>query len=85
MLPMSSAAWHQSKLPRSTPWPSGSPTPWRYAGSARRLTVGGGIDLKTYGEGPVLLWYQEYYRFDVVLVVRVQHLGATTGPSAGDG
>jgi len=42
-------------------------------------------DLKTYGEGPVLLWYQEYYRFDVVLVVRVQHLGATTGPSAGDG
>jgi hypothetical protein len=41
--------------------------------------------LKTYGEGPVLLWYQEYYRFDVVLVVRVQHLGPTTGPPAGGG
>jgi hypothetical protein len=40
-------------------------------------------DLKTYGEGSVLLWFQEYYRFDVVLVVRVQHLGATADPDAG--
>lgn len=40
-------------------------------------------DLKTYGEGSVLLWFQEYYRFDVVLVVRVQHLGATADPVAG--
>jgi len=31
----------------------------------------------------VLLWYQEYYRFDIVLVVRVQHLGATADPDAG--
>ena len=42
-------------------------------------------DLKAYGEGSVLLWYQEYYRFDVVVVVRVQHLGVTTDPPAGDG
>jgi hypothetical protein len=40
-------------------------------------------DLKAYGEGSVLLWFQEYYRFDVVLVVRVQHLGATADPDAG--
>ena len=40
-------------------------------------------DLKAYGEGSVLLWYQEYYRFDIVLVVRVQHLGATADPDAG--
>jgi hypothetical protein len=38
--------------------------------------------LKTHGEGAVLLWYQEYYQFDLVLVVRVQHLGATPGPAA---
>jgi hypothetical protein len=42
-------------------------------------------DLKAYGEGSVLLWYQEYYRFDLVVVVRVQHLGATIDPPAGDG
>jgi hypothetical protein len=40
-------------------------------------------DLKAHGEGSVLLWFQEYYRFDVVLVVRVQHLGATADPDAG--
>jgi len=40
-------------------------------------------DLKAYGEGSVLLWFQEYYRFDVVLVVRAQHLGATADPDAG--
>jgi hypothetical protein len=40
-------------------------------------------DLKAQGEGSVLLWFQEYYRFDVVLVVRVQHLGATADPDAG--
>jgi hypothetical protein len=32
-------------------------------------------NLKTYGEGAVLIWYLEDYREDVVLVVRVQHLG----------
>ena len=31
--------------------------------------------LKTYGEGPWLIWFLEDYRDDVVLVVRVQHLG----------
>ncbi len=31
--------------------------------------------LKTYGEGPLLIWFLEDYRDDVVLVVRVQHLG----------
>jgi hypothetical protein len=31
--------------------------------------------LKTYGEGSWLIWFLEDYRDDVVLVVRVQHLG----------
>ena len=31
--------------------------------------------LKSYGEGPVMLWFLEDYRDDVVLVVRAQHLG----------
>jgi plasmid stabilization system protein ParE len=34
--------------------------------------------LKTYGEGPLLIWFLEDYREDVVLVVRVQHLGFTS-------
>lgn len=42
-------------------------------------------NLKVYGEGPLLMWYQEYYRFDVVLVVRVQHLGVITDPASADG
>ena len=29
--------------------------------------------VKSYGEGPVLIWFLEDYRDDVVLVVRVQH------------
>jgi len=32
-------------------------------------------NLKTYGEGSLLIWFLEDYREDVVLVVRVQHLG----------
>jgi hypothetical protein len=31
--------------------------------------------LKSYGEGTVMIWFLEDYRDDVVLVVRVQHLG----------
>ena len=31
--------------------------------------------LKTYGEGSWLIWFLEDYRDDVVLLVRVQHLG----------
>jgi hypothetical protein len=31
--------------------------------------------LKTHGEGSLLIWFMEDYRDDVVLVVRVQHLG----------
>jgi hypothetical protein len=31
--------------------------------------------LKSYGEGSWLIWFLEDYRDDVVLVVRVQHLG----------
>jgi hypothetical protein len=31
--------------------------------------------LKSYGEGPVMIWFLEDYRDDVVLVVRVQHFG----------
>jgi plasmid stabilization system protein ParE len=38
-------------------------------------------NLKSYGEGPVMIWFLEDYRDDVVLVVRVQHFGlpAPTG------
>lgn len=32
-------------------------------------------NLKTYGEGSLLIWFLEGYREDVVLVVRVRHLG----------
>jgi plasmid stabilization system protein ParE len=31
--------------------------------------------VKSYGEGPVMIWFLEDYRDDVVLVLRVQHLG----------
>jgi hypothetical protein len=34
-------------------------------------------NLKTHGEGSLLIWFLEDYREDVVLVVRVQHLGIT--------
>ena len=30
-------------------------------------------NVKSYGEGPVMIWFLEDYRDDVVLVVRVQH------------
>ena len=33
-------------------------------------------NLKSYGEGPVMIWFLEDYRNDVVLVVRVQHFGS---------
>lgn len=32
-------------------------------------------NVKSYGEGAVMIWFLEDYRDDVVLVVRVQHLG----------
>jgi hypothetical protein len=32
-------------------------------------------NVKSYGEGPIMIWFLEDYRDDVVLVVRVQHLG----------
>jgi hypothetical protein len=32
-------------------------------------------NVKSYGEGPVMIWFLEDYRDDVVLVVRVQHFG----------
>ena len=31
--------------------------------------------VKSDGEGPVMTWFLEDYRDDVVLVVRVQHFG----------
>ena len=31
--------------------------------------------VKSYGEGSVMIWFLEDYRDDVVLVVRAQHLG----------
>ena len=33
------------------------------------------FNVKSYGEGPVMIWFLEDYREDVVLVVRVQHFG----------
>jgi hypothetical protein len=30
-------------------------------------------NVKSYGEGPVMIWFLEDYRDDAVLVVRVQH------------
>jgi hypothetical protein len=33
-------------------------------------------NVKTYGEGPMMIWFLEDYREDVVLVVRVQHFGS---------
>lgn len=32
-------------------------------------------NVKSYGEGPVMIWFLEDYRDDIVLVVRVQHFG----------
>jgi hypothetical protein len=32
-------------------------------------------NIKSYGEGPVMIWFLEDYRDDTVLVVRVQHFG----------
>jgi len=38
------------------------------------LDVAGAVSgVKSYGEGPVMIWFLEDYRDDVVLVVRVQH------------
>lgn len=31
--------------------------------------------VKSYSEGPIMIWFLEDYRDDVILVVRVQHLG----------
>ncbi len=39
--------------------------------------------LKSFGAGPVMIWFLEDYREDVVLVVRVQHLGMPADPSGG--
>ena len=39
-------------------------------------------DLKAYGKARCSCGTR-YYRFDIVLVVRVQHLGATADPDAG--
>jgi hypothetical protein len=30
-------------------------------------------NVKSYGEGPLMIWFLEDYRDDVVLVVRIQH------------
>ncbi|WP_344259919.1 hypothetical protein [Streptomyces sodiiphilus] len=31
--------------------------------------------VRTFAEGAVMLWYQEDYRDDVVLILRAQHFG----------
>lgn len=37
-------------------------------------------NVKSYGEGTVMIWFLEDYRDDTVLVVRVQHFGIS-GPA----
>jgi plasmid stabilization system protein ParE len=32
-------------------------------------------NVKSYGEGPAMIWFLEDYRDDTVLIVRVLHLG----------
>ncbi|MFC9673667.1 MULTISPECIES: hypothetical protein [unclassified Streptomyces] len=32
--------------------------------------------VRTFAEGSVMVWYQEDYRGDVVLILRAQHFGA---------
>lgn len=32
--------------------------------------------VRTFAEGAVMVWYQEDYRDDVVLILRAQHFGA---------
>jgi hypothetical protein len=49
--------------------------------AVRRIGTPFGVDesvskVKSYGEGPVMIWFLEDYREDVVLVVRVNHFGA---------
>lgn len=34
-----------------------------------------GSRLKEHAEGSLIIWYQEWYLRDVVLIMRVQHLG----------
>jgi hypothetical protein len=62
------------RLTRWKAWRRGSPTLWRYAGLAPRSTRPKQCPyVKSYGEGPVMIWFLEDYRDNVVLVVRVQH------------
>jgi hypothetical protein len=68
---MSSA---DSPKPRLTRWKAsrpGSPT-LRRIGTPFDVTEAVS-NVKSYGEGPVMIWFLEDYRDDVVLVVRVQH------------
>jgi hypothetical protein len=52
------------------------PTLWAFARIGTPFDLQGAVSgLKTYGEGPLLIWFLEDYRDDVLLVVRVQHLG----------
>ncbi|MFF9199632.1 hypothetical protein ACF09L_30960 [Streptomyces sp. NPDC014779] len=32
--------------------------------------------VRTFAEGSAMVWYQEDYRDDIVLILRVQHFGA---------
>jgi hypothetical protein len=54
----------------------------RIAGAVAVRRIGMSFDVresvsnvKSYGEGSVMIWFLEDYRDDVVLVVRAQHLG----------
>lgn len=54
----------------------------RIAGAVAVRRIGVSFDIresvsnvKSYGEGPVMIWFLEDYRDDAVLVVRVQHFG----------
>jgi hypothetical protein len=50
------------------------------AAAVRRISVPLDIresvsNVKSYGEGPVMIWFLEDYRDDAVLVVRLKHFG----------
>jgi hypothetical protein len=48
---------------------------WEYVPDTPSI-VGGLTQAQVYGEGPVMIWFLEDYRDDVVLVVRAQHFGS---------
>lgn len=63
---------------RSSSCSSAVTVTWLVMSPARRISTASPVresvsSVKSYGEGPVVIWFLEDYRDDVVLVVRVQH------------